>query len=470
MTRQCPKKNLYAYLFAHKVNQQNTNRMSTSSLSTWRQFGYALGMLGWSILTNIIGVMLIYFYLPPNNSGLAALVPQTLIFGIFTILAIIAASGRLVDAVTDPIIAYWSDQFKSRWGRRIPFMAVSLVPAVTFCILMFLPYDYHESNANIWWLSIAQVGFYLFMTAYIIPYNALLPELAPDSDTKVKLSTWLSFTFVIGIIISSQTPGLADVIQRIFKLANRQEAMQWAIGFHCTIGGIFMLIPIFVINEAKHCSGVPTTLPFWQAFRQIGRNRNFLYFIVADFAYFVSLTVISSSLLYILRSLLYLEEYIGGQVMGVLVLVSLLFYPSVIRLSKSIGKKKLILYSLWFQGLLLLTIFWMGTVPIGPRLQIFGFAILSAVPAAFLGILPFAIIAEIAESDATQTGQQKEAMYFAVRNFSTKLGQTFGITIFAVLTIFGKDPGNDFGIRLVGVFGGVLCLVAGLIFLRFKEV
>jgi len=444
--------------------------MSTSSLSTWRQFGYALGMLGWSILTNIIGVMLIYFYLPPNNSGLAALVPQTLIFGIFTILAIIAASGRLVDAVTDPIIAYWSDQFKSRWGRRIPFMAISLVPAVTFCILMFLPYDYHESNANIWWLSIAQVGFYLFMTAYIIPYNALLPELAPDSDTKVKLSTWLSFTFVIGIIISSQTPGLADVIQRIFKLANRQEAMQWAIGFHCTIGGIFMLIPIFVIDEAKHCSGVPTTLPFWQAFQQIGRNRNFLYFIVADFAYFVSLTVISSSLLYILRSLLYLEEYIGGQVMGVLVLVSLLFYPSVIRLSKSIGKKKLILYSLWFQGLLLLTIFWMGTVPIGPRLQIFGFAILSAVPAAFLGILPFAIIAEIAESDATQTGQQKEAMYFAVRNFSTKLGQTFGITIFAVLTIFGKDPGNDFGIRLVGVFGGVLCLVAGLIFLRFKDV
>ena len=112
----------------------------------------------------------------------------------------------------------------------------------------------------------------------------------------------------------------------------------------------------------------------------------------------------------------------------------------------------------------------MGTVPISPRLQIFGFAILSAVPAAFLGILPFAIIAEIAKIDASQTGQQKEAMYFAVRNFSTKLGQTFGITIFAVLTIFGKDPGDDFGIRLVGVFGGVLCLVAGLIFLRFKDV
>lgn len=443
--------------------------MSTSSLSFGRQLGYACGMLGWSVLTNIIGVMLIYFYLPPNNSGLVPLVPQTLVFGIFTILAVIAASGRLVDAISDPLIAYWSDQFQSKWGRRIPFMAIALIPAVVFCILIFLPFDYFASDANIWWLCGVQVGFYLFMTAYIIPYNALLPELAPDSESKVRLSTWLSFTFVLGVIISSQTPGLADLIQHNFKLESRQVAMQWAIGAQCVLGGIFMLIPVFTINEAVHCKSVPTTLRFWTAFQQIKGNRNFLYFIVADFAYFVSLTIISSSLLYILRSLLYLEEYIGGQVMGVLVLVSLLFYPSVIKLAKSLGKRKLILYSLWFQGLLLLAIFWMGRVPIDPKLQIFGFAVLSAVPAAFLGILPFAIIAEIAELDAKETGQQKEAMYFAIRNFSTKLGQTFGITIFAVLTIFGKDPGDDFGIRLVGVFGGVLCLVAGLIFLRFKE-
>lgn len=444
--------------------------MSTSSLSNWRQLGYALGMLGWSILTNIIGVMLIYFYLPPNNSGLVALVPQTLIFGIFTVLAVIAASGRLVDAITDPLIAYWSDQFRSRWGRRIPFMAVALIPAVVFCIFIFLPFDYAPTRANIWWLCGVQVGFYLFMTAYIIPYNALLPELAPDSESKVKLSTWLSFTFVLGVIISSQTPGLADVIQSGFEMESRQIAMQWAIGAQCILGGLFMLIPIFVINEAVHCKGVPTTLPFWEAFQQIKGNRNFLYFIVADCAYFISLTIISSSLLYILKSLLGLEEYIGGQVMGVLVLVSLLFYPSVVKLARNMGKRKLILYSLWFQGLLLLVIFWMGKVPIAPKLQIFGFAVLAAIPAAFLGILPFAIIAEIAEADAKKTGQQKEAMYFAIRNFSTKLGQTFGITIFAILTIFGKDPGDDFGIRLVGVIGGVICLLAGLIFLRFKEV
>jgi len=38
-----------------------------------------------------------------------------------------------------------------------------------------------------------------------------------------------------------------------------------------------------------------------------------------------------------------------------------------------------------------------------------------------------------------------------------------------MLTVYGKDPGNDFGLRLNGVVGFVLCIVARLFFSRFKE-
>ena len=434
------------------------------------QIGYAAGMLGWSILTNIITVMLIYFYVPPNNSGLNILVPQITVFGIFTILSLIAASGRLLDAITDPFIAYWSDQSNHPKGRRIPFMAVSLIPAIILCILIFLPLQYQESNQNIWWLAIVQAGFYLFITAYIIPYNALLPELATTNETRIKLATWISFTFVLGVIISSQTPGLADIFQSQFSIQERHKAIQWAIGTFSGLGGFFMLIPILVIDEKRHCQSQPTTLHLGTAMGQILRNKNFLIFILADFAYFVSLTIISSGLLYILKALLGLEEYIGGQVMAVLVLVSLVFYPFVGRLVKRLGKKRLLFVSLFLQGVLLSMIYFMGqTSFISPKVQIFGFAVLCAIPAAFLGIIPFAIIAEIAQKDTEQTGQQKEAMFFAVRNFSTKLGQTIGIMVFAILTLWGKDPGNDLGIRLAAVFGSILCIFAALLFLRFRE-
>ena len=117
----------------------------------------------------------------------------------------------------------------------------------------------------------------------------------------------------------------------------------------------------------------------------------------------------------------------------------------------------------------LLWLFFLGKGPLPPRVQIFGFALIVAIPTAFLGILPYAIIAEIAEQDGSHTGQQKEAMFFAVRNFSTKLGQTVGIMAFAILTLLGKDPFDDLGIRLAAVFGGVLCILAGLIFTQFEE-
>ena len=111
----------------------------------------------------------------------------------------------------------------------------------------------------------------------------------------------------------------------------------------------------------------------------------------------------------------------------------------------------------------------MGRLPIGPKFQIFGFAILGSLPLAFLGILPYAVIAELATVDSQKTGQQKEAMYFAVRNLANKFGQSFGIMIFAILTLFGKDPDNDFGIRLSGIIGGVLCFLSVIAFSKFRE-
>ncbi|GJM33736.1 MAG: MFS transporter [Saprospiraceae bacterium] len=433
------------------------------------QIAYACGMLGWSIMTNIIAVMLIYLYLPPNNSNLTPLVPQITVWGVFTLMSLIVASGRLLDAFTDPLIAFWSDKLNHPKGRRTPFMAIAIFPSIGFCIGMFIPLVQSESYANVWWLAFMQIGFYLFMTAYIVPFNAMLPELAPDSEAKVKLSTYLSLAFVLGMIISSQTPGLADVLQNQFFLTGRGEAMQWAIIIQVLLGGVFLLIPLLTINEKRYCVGRPTTIPLSLALRQILTNRNFLLFILADFAYFVSLTIVSSSLLYLLRVLLGLEEYIGGKVMGVMVLVSLLFYPLVVRMARHWGMKWLIFGSLLMQGFLLASIYFFGRLPISAETQIFGFAILSALPAAFLGILPFAIIAELARTDTERTGQQKEALFFAVRNFSTKLGQTIGIMIFAILTIFGKDPGNDLGIRLAGVFASVLCIMAAIVFTQFKE-
>jgi len=431
--------------------------------------GYSCGMCGWSILNNIISTMLIYFYLPPKNSGLDSLIPPIIFLGIFTILALIAAGGRLFDAITDPLIAWMSDRSKHRKGRRIPFMRVGWIPAFIGCIAVFIPVQLFESKMNILVLIISLTIFYLSITVYFIPYNALMPELARTGREKITLSTWLSLAYVTGLIIAAQIPLLAKWIENFFDFGKRIYSFQISIGILSIVAGILLLIPIISINEKDYTESQPAQVSFFNSLGRTLRNYNFRLFLFADFSYFMAIAIIASGMLYYLKVLLGLEEAMGSTVFGVMILVSLLFYPLVLHISKFVRKKFLISFGLILMGLIFLSIYFLGKLPMPPKTQIYLFALLASMPVAILGIIPYAVIAEIAQLDGLITGVQKEGMYFAVRNFFYKIGMTVGIMCFTILTLWGKDPGDDLGIRLNGIVGFLMCTIAGLTFLLFRE-
>lgn len=442
--------------------------MQARRLPLSKQIAYAFGMMGWSIMINLISVILVYLYLPPKDSGIPALITQAAIFGFFNVIAIITASGRLVDAVYDPLIAQFSDRSKNPKGRRIPLMKLAILPSLLFCFLVFYPLKLEESSVNIAWLVLMLIGFYVSSTTYIIPYNALLPELAPSSDDKVRLATWQSVGYVFGIGIASNAFNLTVFIQHAFPV-NHLQALQCTVFIFSLLGAAFMAIPVFAIDEKKYGVSVPSSVPLRTALRDTMRNKNFLLFIVADFSYFIAVTIITSGLLYFVTVLLGLPETLGNKLMITMVLVSFVFYPVVNYLAKKTGKKIIVITSLLLLSVIFLGIYFLGRTGMDPELQIYLLIGLASIPLASLNILPNAILAEIIEKDGIETGTNKEAIYFAVRYFFVKIAQTFGIALFAMFLIYGKDPGNDMGIRLNGVLGFVLCFVAALIFTRFKE-
>ena len=285
---------------------------------------YASGMVGWSILINVISVMLIYFYMPPKNSGLIPLIPQLTYLKIFSVLALIVAGGRLFDAVTDPLIAWKSDRSTFKRGRRIPFMRVGWIPAFVFCLAVFLPINHLVSKENTIFLIFNLTMFYLFLTLYFIPYNALMPELAPGGRDKIRLSTWLSLAYVLGIIFAAQTPLLADLVRNWFQIQQRIYSFQIAIGILCLLAGIFLMVPVLFINEREWCKGEPARLPFKQSLMQTLSNFNFRLFLFADFSYFMAVALIASGMLYYLRVLLNLREAMSSSVFGLMIVVSIL--------------------------------------------------------------------------------------------------------------------------------------------------
>lgn len=434
-----------------------------------KQIAYACGMIGWSIMTNIIIVMLPYFYLPPSNAGLTPLIPQLMLFGVLNILSVIAASGRFVDAVFDPFIASLSDKSNNPAGRRIPFMKWAILPAVVFCCLTFCPLVNGESTKNAIWLTFTLICFFMSVTSYIIPYNALLPEVTKTAAEKVKLSSFQQVGFVLGMIIAALVNNYADLVQRFCHIASRDTAVQYTITGLSIFAGLVMLIPVLFINEKKYSTGKPSHLPLLPAIRKTFSNRNFKYYLISDFSFYMALSIISSGLLFFVTVLLHLPESQGGLFMGIMVVVSLLFYPLINYLSKKIGKKPIVLFSFSLLSLVFVAIYFLGRLPFSPHVQVYTLILCASFPLAALGILPNAILAEIAQDDAIKTKENREGMFFAVKYLFVKLGQTLGIALFAFLTVYGKDPGNDYGLRLNGLCGFVLCLLAALIFTRFKE-
>ncbi len=443
--------------------------MSVQRLPLGKQITYSIGQLGWSILISCINLNLVYFYIPPEGSGIRIFITQVVFLVVLNTIAILAVLGRLFDAITDPIIANLSDRWKGKRGRRIPFLMAGAFPAALFCTLMFVPIVNGESSLNIVWLFVMQVFFYLFLTVYVTPFFALLPELGHTATERLNLSTWISITYALGIMVASQVPAIGNGMAGLLGISGKASSIQLGVGTVAFIAMLLMFVPVLTIDEKKYAEGQPSNIPLMEALKRTFRNTNFIYYVVADFSYFMGLTIIMTGLLYYITVLLGLADTMMGILLPLMIVVSFVFYPLVNIMARKFGKKILVTGAFLFMGAIFFFIFFMGKVPVSATLQAYLVVILYSIPLSFLGILPNAVLADIAEHDAQTTGIRQEGMFFAARTLMQKFGQTFGLLIFAILTSLGKDPGNDIGIRISGLFGFGLCVLAGVYFLRYNE-
>ena len=105
--------------------------MNNNRLPLKVQIFYGLGV-SYAIVDQIFAQWILYFYLPPESSGLKPIMAP-----IFISLALVIS--RFVDMITDPVVGFLSDKVNTRWGRRIPFIAVGIIPLAVFTIAFFYP-------------------------------------------------------------------------------------------------------------------------------------------------------------------------------------------------------------------------------------------------------------------------------------------------------------------------------------------
>ncbi len=448
-------------------------------LSKKQMIIFAIGQLGWSILSGIIGAWFVTFYLPTDGDIKAGatqfIQPGLVILGILTILGLITALSRVFDAVTDPLIANLSDRSKNPKGRRIPFMQKAAIPLSIVTVLLFCAPVDKISGVNVAWISVFVVLFYLFMTMYCTPYTALISEFGKTQEDRMFISTAISLTFFAGTMLA-YTP---------FVFAGM---LRGAVGFNwsyricfivlAVISCVCMLLPTFLLNEKEFVDTKPSNSSVFKSLAATFKNREFRVFAGSDIMYWVGLTLFQTGLPFFVKVSMDLDESMTMVFMGGMTVLSACFYPFVTGFVRRHGKKKMVIV-----GFLGLAVAYTITALIGVVPFLTGMlpgvlvCIIAAFPMALLGIIPQAIVADVAEADGVDTGENREGMFFAARTFAMKWGQALAMLVFTSLAIIGTTQAansneitaSKLGLRIVAIVAVCFCTLGAVILGLYNE-
>lgn len=427
---------------------------------------FAVGQLGWSMLSGVVTSWLVYFYQPSDDvvsKGQTLFLPQGAVFIGLTIIGLIAAIGRIFDAVTDPWIAGKSDRCRSRLGRRIPFMRAAAVPLGIVTVLVFFSPVNFTSPVNGIFLLVMDLLFYLFMTIYCTPFNALIPELGRTQEARINVSTYISFTFIIGTATAYLLPNIAGAFE---GSVGYTWSMRIAVMILSAIGVICMLIPAFAIRESDYADTTPSETTAFRSLAKTFKNHEFQKFVGSDVLYWIALTLFQTGFPFYITVLMKLPDSMSFILFALMTGVSVLFYAPVNGLAKKYGKKRLVTIAFIFFACVFLLTSVCGLFGISGMVWGLLIAILGGIPMAVLGILPQAIVADIAEADGKTTGENRQGMFYAARTFAFKLGQSVAMLLFTSLALIGS---NGFGYRVTAIVAAVLCLMGGIVLFSYNE-
>ncbi len=118
------------------------------------------------------------------------------------LVGLLGALPRLTDALTDPLMGYISDNTRSRWGRRRPYIFVGAIAAgVIFALLWQLPADKSEAF-YFWYFLVGSLIFYLAYTIFATPWVALGYELTPDYHERTRLMGVQNFIGQLAYVVA----------------------------------------------------------------------------------------------------------------------------------------------------------------------------------------------------------------------------------------------------------------------------
>lgn len=409
------------------------------------KLAHGFGAAAFGIKNNGFDYFLLLFYgtvigLEPGLVGLAILV--ALVF----------------DAISDPLVGYWSDNFRSKWGRRHPFMYAAALPVALSYFLLWNPPDLSQFGLFLY-LTVLAVLIRTFITFYETPSSALIPELSSDYDERTSIQSYrLFFGWSGGNMMSIIMFGV--LLTGPLGMMDRDAYATYGV-----VGSLLILAAILVSAIGTHhripylhrpaATGERFTIKriFREMFETLS-EKSFLALFLATVLFSVA-TGLSAALAFLMLNYFWafseFQIFIWTCTVFFSALLGFLIAPWA---TKRIGKKRATIVL----GLLAFTI---QPAPVLLRLAgvmpengdpllfplVLGINVIDLALIIAVQAVAYSMIADLVESNQLRTGRRSEGVYYAAMTFTRKVTQGLGVAaagiiLSAIAFPQGADPAS----------------------------
>lgn len=365
----------------------------------------------------------------------------------------------LCDAISDPIVGYWSDNLRSRWGRRHPFLYGSAIPLAASFYFLWTPPEHATQTALFWYLLSLSVIVRTAITFYRTPASALVPELTPAYHERTSLYSLRYFlAWVGGNAVSVWTFAVLFPMFVTTTIADGRFNRD-AYPIYGLVGALAILLSILVSAVGTHAripylkSAPPKRqLTIGTIFRELIEtlsNRSFVSLFIAAMLAAIAGGLAAGLALYFLTYFWAFDErqtaaiFIGTFLAAG---IGLVLAP---RVSRSLGKKRgaIIVGLVAFVGAPMPIILRLvDMLPPNGTPFIFWFVTIANIIDVGLiicfQILFASMLADLVEDSELQTGRRSEGVFIAAETFIDKAVRGIGVmAATTILTVAGLSPG-----------------------------
>ena len=417
--------------------------MSTkASVSVGRKVAYGFGSVAFGVKSNGFDYFFLIFY--SQVMGVSAYLVS---------LALMIA--LMVDALSDPLIGYLSDNTRSRWGRRHPFMYAAAIPAAVAYYFVWNPPAGLEGDALFPYIVTIAILVRTLITVYEIPSSSLVAEMSDDYDERTSM---LSYRYFFGWTGGTLMGAFATIFILV-PTATVQNGM-FNVEGHGQVGAIaaisiFLAIMISAVGTHKMIPDLKSPPParklslmliYREVFETLASRSFLALFLAALFGAVAS--GVSTTLSFYFSTFFwgFSTEQIGLISLSVVISALMAFFISP-AISRRLGKKR---------GAITIGLMAFTVAPAPILLRLLGLMPQNSDPMLFPLVLSIIVvdvaliiayqtlsssmIADLVEEAEIKTQRRSEGVFFASVTFVRKVTQGIGAAVAGVLLTISQFP------------------------------